>query len=365
MIETDRVLRPLHEAESAIGQLDTYESPAVLTEALRATWHAVDRTLRTLLRSDATAPDSIRLTAMSPELMSADAVMLELRRREFISLGLAGRVHELRQAMARAEAGGVRAADADNACDVVRRLTEEVHGIARRVNAGQEDDAPGTASAPLAASSSRSAAGPVTPQPAAAGDDVARNAGGARTLDGAYPRMAVDGSAWGAAQTRPLVFIAAMIMLLAIIGIAVVLSSNGSEMERGIAAFSDDRPAHAEQHFRAALQQDAGNNTARLYLARILRRDDRHEEAAQLLQAAAAQNPDDAAVRRELGYLFMDLGRPGSAAGQFRRAVENDAADPVNWTALVHALRQSGDSTAAAEWLRRAPAETRRMLENR
>lgn len=132
MIETGRVLRPLEEAEPAIEQLDTYESPAVLTEALRATWHAVDRTLRTLLRSDASAPDRIRLTALSQDLMSADAVMLELRRREFVSLGLAGRVHELRQALERAESGSVRAADADNAREVVRCLIEEVHGVARR-----------------------------------------------------------------------------------------------------------------------------------------------------------------------------------------------------------------------------------------
>lgn len=167
------------------------------------------------------------------------------------------------------------------------------------------------------------------------------------------------------ALARPLVFIGAMVLLVVAIGVAVMLSGRGSELEQGVAAFSDGRPAEAEQHFRAALAQDADNNTARLYLARILRREGRHEEAARLLQAAAAQAPEDAAVRRELGYLFMDLNRPESAAGQFRRAVENDAADPLNWVGLVHALAGSGDSAGAADWLRRAPAEARRMVGER
>jgi tetratricopeptide (TPR) repeat protein len=332
MTETDRVLRPLKEAESAIDQLDTYESPAVLTEALRATWHAVDRTLRTLLRSDASAPDHIRLTAMSPEQMTADAVMLELRRRDFITLGLAGRIHELRQALERAESGGVRAADADNAREVVRRVTEEVHGIARRAT----DSATALSASP-----------PQHDPPTAPADDRHRDV---------RPR-------WTRAQARPLLVVGAAALVLAIAVAAVLLLSDSSELEQGIAAFGDDRAAAAEQHFRAALQEDDADNTARLYLARLLRRDGRHEEAAQLLQAAAAQNGSDPAVRRELGYLFLDLDRPESAAGQFRRAVEIDADDPLNWAGIVFALRRSGDSTAAEEWLRRAPEATKQMIQ--
>jgi Flp pilus assembly protein TadD len=335
MIETDRVLRPLREAEPAIDQLDTYESPAVLTEALRATWHAVDRTLRTLLRSDASAPDDIRLTAMSPEQMTADAVMLELRRRDFITLGLAGRVHELRQALERAESGGVRAADADNAREVVRRVTEEVHGVARRAGDAAETEE-------RAAVSQRN-----RPVASIAGEQE-------------EPRDVQRW--WTIAQARPLPAAGVAALVLAIAVAAVLFLSSSSELQKGIAAFGDDRTAAAEQHFRAALQDDAESNTARLYLARILRRESRHEEAAQLLQAAAAQDATDPAVRRELGYLFLDLGRPESAADQFRRAVEIDADDPLNWAGIVHALRTSGDSTAAEDWLRRAPARTREMI---
>lgn len=336
MIEPDRVLRPLKEAEPAIEQLDTYESPAVLTEALRATWHGVDRTLRTLLRTDASAPDSIRLTAMSPELMTADAVMVELRRRDFITLGLAGRIHELRQALERAESGGVRAADADNAREVVRRVTEEVHGAARR--------------ATDAAAAEESAA------PSQHGGTAVRTDDDEPDAQGRMQRR------WTVAQARPLLVAGAAALVLAVAIAAVFFLADSSELEQGIAAFGSGQYAAAEQHFRAALQEDAANNTARLYLARILRRESRYQEAAQLLQGAVAQDSSDAGVRRELGYLFLDLDRPRSAAGQFRRAVEIDAEDPLNWVGMVHALRTSGDSAGAVQWLRRAPAEAREMI---
>jgi hypothetical protein len=50
MIDKTRVLRPLQEAEAAIDKLDHYEAQSDLTAALQATWQAIDRTLRNLLR---------------------------------------------------------------------------------------------------------------------------------------------------------------------------------------------------------------------------------------------------------------------------------------------------------------------------
>ncbi|HUF50679.1 MAG TPA: tetratricopeptide repeat protein [Longimicrobiales bacterium] len=329
MIETDRVLRPLREAEQAIDRLDTYESPAVLTEALRATWHAVDRSLRTLLRSDASAPDSIRMTAMSPEQMPADAVLQELRRRDLVSLELAGRVHELRQALARAEAGAARATDADNARDLVRCVNEDVHSSARRAMHAQES----------------AVHAEVTTSPTGQGAAAGR-------------ASSTAGSGRGE-RVRPLVLAAAAALVLIAATVAVFLAGGDTAMDRGIAAFEADRHDEAEPHFRAALEQDADNITARLYLARILRTGERYEEAADVLRDAAARAPDDAAVRRELGYLFLDLNSPRPAAEQFRRAVEIDAADRLNWLGLVDALNRTGDSAAAAEWLSRAPAAAR------
>jgi tetratricopeptide (TPR) repeat protein len=337
MMEADRVLRPLREAEPAIDRLDTYESPAVLTEALRATWQAVERTLRSLLRSDGTAPDSVRLTAMSPEQMTVDTVLTELRRRDLVSLSLAGRVHELRQALARAERGEVRASDADNARDVVRVVTEEVHGVVRRVSSS-----PGVkAGAGLRAEHA--------PPPAYGVADVEEDA----PRYGGLP-----------VPQRPIV-VGAIAALVLIGAVAAVLMLGGeSEMERGVAAFADGRKAVAEQHFRSVLAEDADHVTARLYLARILREQGQNEEAAQLLRSAAETAPEDPAVRRELGYLFLDLDRPQPAAEQFRRAVELDAEEPLNWVGLIEALTRNGDPSAA-QWLSRAPAEAQAIIRDR
>jgi tetratricopeptide (TPR) repeat protein len=318
MMEADRVLRPLREAEPAIDRLDTYESPAVLTEALRATWQAVERTLRSLLRSDGTAPDSVRLTAMSPEQMTVDTVLTELRRRDLVSLSLAGRVHELRQALARA-------------------VTEEVHGVVRRVSSS-----PGVkAGAGLRAEHA--------PPPAYGVADVEEDA----PRYGGLP-----------VPQRPIV-VGAIAALVLIGAVAAVLMLGGeSEMERGVAAFADGRKAVAEQHFRSVLAEDADHVTARLYLARILREQGQNEEAAQLLRSAAETAPEDPAVRRELGYLFLDLDRPQPAAEQFRRAVELDAEEPLNWVGLIEALTRNGDPSAA-QWLSRAPAEAQAIIRDR
>ena len=355
MIETDRVLRPLKEAEPAIDRLDTYESPAVLTEALRATWHAVDRTLRTLLRSDATAPDSIRLTAMSSEQMSADTVLTELRRRELVTMGLAGRVHELRQAIERAERGEVRAADADNARDVVRCVKEEVHGISRR---------PRTSGASTA-SAAPAGAGASSPEILSVSDDEVWLGSSSSAPTAAHVAEALRDTARFQAGSRSLWIAAAATALLVIAVAAVLLLGRESEMEKGVAAFREDRGGVAEQHFRAALEEDDGNNTARLYLARILRGQGRNEEAADVLRTAASLDGQDAAVRRELGYLFLDLDVAKPAVQQFRRAVEIDPVEPLNWVGLYEALVRDGDTAGAAETLRRAPAEAQTLVRQR
>lgn len=358
MIETDRVLRPLREAEPAIDRLDTYESPAVLTEALRATWHAVDRTLRTLLRSDATAPDSIRLTVMSPEQMSSDVVLTELRRRDLITLGLAGRVHELRQAVDRADRGDVRAADADNARDVVRCAIDEVTRLARRARSAP----PGSAARPPSSAGTSSSAAEVLS--ISDDEDPTWMMSPTSAPTAAHVAEALRESARFSPGRRSLWIALGAAIVLAMAVAAVFLLGRDSDMEKGVAAFREDRHGAAEQHFRAALLEDDALNTARLYLARILREQGRNAEAADVLRAAATLDGNDAAVRRELGYLFLDLENAKPAVQQFRRAVEIDPAEPLNWVGLYEAQVRDGDA-GAAETLRRAPAEAQAMVRQR
>jgi len=337
MIEADRVLRPLQEAEPAIGKLDTYESPAVLLEALRSTWQAVERTLRVLLRSDTAVPDSVRMAAMSSTDMSFDAVLTELRRRDRVSIELAGRLHELGQAVRRAEATGARPADADLAQDVVAQVRREVHDAADR---------------PIRAS----AHGAVVAE--ALGDDVHPVPRAERPARRRFDVPAVlsrlpRGRAWvlGAAAGA-----AVLVVLL-----AVVLFRGESDMEGGVEAFRQQRYGVAEQRFRAVLSRDDENVTARLYLARILRSQNRTQEVADLLQGAARISPRDPAVRRELGHLFLDLKRPAMAVEQFKIAVEQAPEEQLNWVGLIEALYRAGDPTTE-QWVTRAPPAVQAMV---
>lgn len=325
MMDADRVLRPLYEAAPAIERLETYESPAALLEALRATWHAVDRTLRLMLRSDPAADDALRLSALADE-MTLDDVVTALRRRDRITLLLAGRIHELGRALERAESAGVLAADADHALDVVRALETEVGAAARRA-----------------------------PPRAAARDTYAEGA-----VEADVPGYAPTSSRrWR--RPRAAVLLAAAGVVAVAVVTAIVLMRRDSEMEQGVAAFRAGSVGVAEQHFRAALTRDRDNVTARLYLGRILRTQGRYEEAAQQLREAALLAPDDSAVRRELGYLFLALERPTSAVEQFRRAVELDADEPLAWVGLIEALHRA-DDPSADEWLRRAPSSAQAMI---
>ncbi|HSJ06594.1 MAG TPA: tetratricopeptide repeat protein [Longimicrobiales bacterium] len=329
MMEPDRVLRPLYEAAPAIEQLETYASPAALQDALRGTWHAVDRTLRLLLRHDPGADDSLRLSALS-ETMTLDDVITALRRRDIITLYLAGRIHEFGQALARSQTTGVLAADADRALAVVQALETEI-GAAARAGSGFE-------------------------RPDAA----------TRPAERAEPdeHLAVPEASTGARRGLPrrtAVIAGAAVVVIAAATAAVLIAARQSEMEKGIAAFRMGSAGQAEQHFRVAAERDAGNVNARLYLGRILRTQDRHDEAARVLQDAVRIAPRDAAVRRELGQLFLALGRPTSAVEQFRVAVELDAEEPLGWVGLVTALRRA-DDPSADEWLRRAPASAQAMF---
>lgn len=322
MIDSARVLQPLREAEDAVRRLGDYDSPEELARALDETWQAVERSLRLFLRADPAAPDSLRLAALSPAQLPVDQLLEALRRRELISLELAGTTHEFEQAAARARRGEVRAADADLAGRVVERLRTEVQA------AGE---------APVR--------------------EAARNAAEARMLDEKAHSVPQPEP-----RVRPFTVIAAAVALLALVTLLVVLVvSLDSQMDDAIAAFEAQRLEAAESGFREVLQEAPDNITAHLYLGRIHRRQREYEEAAEHLRTASRLDRNDPDVLRELGYLFLDLGRPQAAAQHFRAALEAEPENTRNWIGLVRALRAAGDP-GADELLRRAPPEVRAAL---
>lgn len=331
MTDADRALAPLEEARAAITKLDAYEKPQELAEALEAIGRAVERSLRQLLRLDASQPEEIRLHALDAEHLPFERVVSLLRGRERISFPLANEVHALRQVVQRAVAGDVRAADADQAFGVVQRLRAEIAAPgAAREQVIREDDAV------MSAAHGAVERGELEEEPHA----VPRSARGA-----------------------PLRI--ALALLVFALGFVAYRAATGwfgeSALEQGVEAFRQGRLGLAERHFRTALQESEGA-TAELYLGRVLRRQGRLDEAGAVLNAARKRYPEDADVLRELGHLLaVDLKRPAAAVPAYRRAVELDSAESANWIALVRALRASGDA-AAEQWLRRAPASAQAVL---
>lgn len=323
MVDPDRVLRPLDDERTAIDQLTTYETTEQLRDALRASWRAFERSLRNLLRSDPSAPDELRLSALSSADLPVDRLIPALRSRNLISLELAGMGHDFEQSTQRVERGSVRPTDADAALAAIAELRREVRGR------GHGD-------------------GPVV--------DAARGAATANALDHVVQPATPSGDR---GKTR---LVAGIILALAAIAAAVLMSRDGGNpMDAGVAAFNADDYGLAEREFRRTLDDDPENVTARLYLGRILRIQERYEEAADVLHRASTIAPNDADVRRELGYLFLDLDRPESAAAQFRIAQELEPDNDRSWIGLIRALRAAGDPEAERV-LERAPATVRAAL---
>lgn len=322
MIDPDRVLQPLAEEQRAVERLTTYESRSELAESIVAVHDALDRSLRLVLRSDTSAPDDLRMTALSVRELPPDRLLPALRQRDLVSLQLAGMMHEVEQIVGRVRTGDARAADGDAVRRAVEQLRLEVEDRAERP---MRDVAHRTAGAAAFADAPQE-----VPPPADGGD------------------------------RRVVVAAAVILIVIATVAVALVLSG-GSEIERGIKAFQAGDTATAEGVFQQVAREHPEDVTASLYLGRIYRRQGRYEEAATVLRGAVDRAPADADVRRELGHLFLDLGRPESAVQQYRRAQELAPGDDLNWIGLIRALRAAGDP-AAEDWLRRAPPNVRAAL---
>jgi tetratricopeptide (TPR) repeat protein len=329
MSDSDRELAPLREARAAVERLDTYATPQELAVALEAIGQAVERSLRQLLRRDASQPDDVRLHAFEPDVIPLDRVIVALRQQERISLHAAHAVHDLELARQRAAGGAARAADADQAAQAVRLLEAELAG--RGLSA---EDASLRASAHAAVSR---------------GDVEAP----------AHEVRASEARSW---QKRGLVLALSLVTLGALSYFVLARLSGATPLEQGVAAFNEGRMGVAEQQLRRALEDEDDHANAALYLARVLRQQQRTSEAGAVLNEARRRHPDDAGILRELGHLLArDLGRPAAAAQLYQRAVELEPDSADNWRALIQALRAAGDPTAAL-WLARAPAEVQAEL---
>ncbi len=327
MIDVNRALQPLDEAEHAIAQLQAYQSSSELAVALQETNGAVQRTLRMLLRADRGSPDDLRMAALSPTELAPDRLIPTLRQRELISLQLAGSIHDLEQASRRAADGHVRASDADLALRVVDQLRDEIQKNAEHVAAERTL---------RTVAHNAVASGVVEDEPR-----VVRQAGVA---------------------PPPMKIVAAIAAVLVVALLVWGLFFRQSAMEKGLAAYNAGRYSEAQQIFQQEVDDDVGNATAAFYLSRILRRERRYEDAARVLRRSVEEKPEDKFLRIEFGDLFMDLNQPAAAARRYQEAVDIDPDDNGAWVRLVRALRAANDP-AAETTLQRAPEEARALLQ--
>ena len=127
-------------------------------------------------------------------------------------------------------------------------------------------------------------------------------------------------------------------------------------MSEGSAGGQDSRPGLSGQNDRNA-GNTGGHDTYDLYQRglELLGRGSA-AAAAQLLERAAAAEPESRSVLEALARAQFDAGHYAAAAGNFRRIVEASPSDDYAQFGLGLALARTGDPGAAAEHLALAVA---------
>ncbi len=297
--------------------------------------NAVDRSLRRILRDDTAADLDVRLKALVPDEMRSDAVLAELRRHDRLPMDLAAGVHDLFEMRRRLETGGVPTeADATRAVRVSDMLADQIRKLDLAVVTGPTDPAV-----------------PAAEGPRTQGDEWVAKAPPVRRRR-ARRRTPVGRIALGVVVLFGLIFA----------GIRLMADRGPSEMDRGLELFMSGEYARAAESFGRYARSNPDDPTPHLYLARIYRRMEEPELAAEAIRAAESLAPDDAAVHRELGFLLIDAGQASVAVDRFRAAIELEPESTEGWVGLVRALRESGRGAEVSAAIAAAPPEVRALL---
>jgi tetratricopeptide (TPR) repeat protein len=129
-------------------------------------------------------------------------------------------------------------------------------------------------------------------------------------------------------------------------------------MTEGSAGGGDSRPEHPASSQNAPGSDGAGGaDTYQLYQRGLdLLGRGSAAAAAQLLERAAAAEPQSRSVLEALARAQFDAGQYRAAAGNFRRIVDASPTDDYAQFGLGLALARTGDHAAAAEHLALAAA---------
>jgi tetratricopeptide (TPR) repeat protein len=123
---------------------------------------------------------------------------------------------------------------------------------------------------------------------------------------------------------------------------------------RAKALYFDGRGADAEELLRRALQNNPGSGEASLFLARVLREQDREEEARELAEAVLRDDPQDIRALRLAADLAAQRDDTEAAAALLDRAAEAAAEAALVFVDRAKLKWTMGNGSGALEDLRRA-----------
>lgn len=325
----ESALRPLRAASSDISALRVgTASPGALVRVARA----AESTLRRVLRDDPTAPVELRLRALSPDDLSTDELLAELRRRDRLPLELAAGVHELEAISGRVSEGAEPGArDFETARTVADGLERHLLSAPMRAEAILED--------PILAEEAEA--------PIPAHDDATR----------VHPVPRDAGR-------KPLAWLAAALGIVAIVALAAwaVSGNRGGDLDRADALVREGKMAQAAQLLRGYADARPDDPEGRIRLAALYREAGRRQDALREIRAGLISRGQDARLNAELGHLLLDSGRPAEAVRAFRRALDANGEDERAWVGLLRAMREGGMTAQAEQVRERAPAAVRELV---
>lgn len=127
----------------------------------------------------------------------------------------------------------------------------------------------------------------------------------------------------------------------------------------GLSFMAQGHLAFAEQSFRRVVEKNPSAFGVRHMLSDVIRRQERHAEAAEVIEQGLAANeaiPPD--MLRYAGELWLVAGNHERALPLLRRAVAGMPEDRVALDALIEALRRKGDAAEARHTIEAALATT-------
>lgn len=325
----ESTLRPLRAVAGDISALrGGTASPGALVRVARA----AESTLRRVLRDDPTAPVELRLRALSPDDLSTDELLAELRRRDRLPLELAAGVHELGAVAARVSEG---AEPSVRDFEMARTVAD---GLERHLLSAPAAPAP-LLEDPVLAEEAEA--------PIPAHDDATRVH--------AVPRDR---------GRRPLAFLAGAAGIAAVVLLAAwaIRGNRGGDLERADRLVREGKIAAAVELLREYANDRPDDPDGRLRLAALYREAGRRQDALKEVRAGLIARRDDAGLSSELGHLLLDSGKPREAARAFRDAIEADRENERAWVGLLRAMREAGMGAEAELARERAPLSVRELV---